>query len=278
MDILKQLVKVEEKIETYYIHLAQLEFQGMKESVEYQDYVKLINDLINQEKSLFASLSHEDILSLRKYFQTRCSQIDSPIIIGCLVNSYYFRILQLLNACLGDDSFEYASVLRYDLNQIIFAFLEFLIGNDYYSDIRKDLIFYKYNLIFMNYRSEDDFFVANDISTVSLESKGYRTDDFPASLFVDKAVLVLESTDYISSIMGLGEDFKDNEATYTKGVVSLLEVIARLMLCEKDTLPLIYDDLMALLEDEVLPLSVKALVQEMLEILNQLKTKFQWAR
>ena len=89
------------------------------------------------------------------------------------------------------------------------SFLDFIINNPYYSDIRKDLIFYKYNLLFLNSYSEHDFLINRDINTISLETNNCRTEDLASYVFVDKSILVLESIDYFNYLTNASEDFRD---------------------------------------------------------------------
>ena len=179
---------------------------------------------------------------------------------------------------LGDDLINYAETLKSDINKIVFSFLSRMINNDYYSDIRKDLIFYKYNLIFLNSTNEYDFLLKNDTNSVSLETNNNRTSDLPSYKYVDKTILILESKNNFEFIIDGNENFKDNNNEYSLMVISVMNVLSRLMLCEEDTLSLIYDELTYLLENDNVYESTKDLVKEMLIILDSVKNNIAWAR
>jgi len=272
------LYKLEEKIEKYYMVLAKLEINEKKDSEEYNSFVKLLNDLINEEKKLLLTLNRNDVLYLIDKLKQENVNTTFPIALGHLNNAYCLRLLNILYLYLGDDLIDYGNVLRYDINQILFSFLNNLIYDDYYKDIKENLVFYKYNQIFLNVNSEYDFLLTNNIHTVNLESNNYRTHDLPSYFYVDKTVLVLESTDFLSYITGVREDFKDLNSSYTLMVISIINVLARLVLCENDILNLVYDDLINLLEDDIIYESIKDLVREMLDVLEIIKNRISWAR
>lgn len=179
---------------------------------------------------------------------------------------------------LGSESFDYAAYLCYDLNQIIFSFLECLINNEAYDEIRGDLIFYKYNLIFMNYLSEDDFIKTRNISTISIESKSFKTDSNPDLIFVDKAILVLEGREHVDVIEKHGDNFRENANSFALVLISILELIARLVLSENDILSFLQQDFNYLLESDSVSLEVKNLIGDMISLLEEIKTKIDVAR
>jgi len=197
---LNKLISIEEEIEIGFIALAKLESSGLQASFEYEETLKVINDLVEKEKKLLETLSSEEVISLRKQVLRVCSNSGTTIALGHLVNASYQRLLSIFNTMLGSEAFDYATYLRYDLNQIIFSFLSYLINNDAYEEIKKDLIFYKYNLIFMNYLSENDFLKTRNISTISIESKSFKTDYAPDLVFVDKSMLILEGREFVSLV------------------------------------------------------------------------------
>ena len=280
MDELKLLYKIEEKVEQCYINLAQLEILGEIDSPEYNEYIKLIIELTNDEKRLFARLDRSTLSKIIKQVnRDNFNKNNSNFLgLGFLNNAYYNRLQNMLNLQLGDDLFDYANVVRYDINQIMLSFLDTIINNDYYIDIRKELIFYKYNLLFLNVYSEHDFLINRNINTISLETDNCRTEDLASYIFVDKTVLVLESIDYLCYITNAKEDFRYNTNTYVNMVITIINILARFSLCEKDTLALVYDDFSYLLEDDSVYEDIKELIREMLEMLETIKNKIEWAR
>ncbi|MBE6154108.1 MAG: hypothetical protein E7163_00830 [Firmicutes bacterium] len=280
MKVLECLYKVEEKIETYYIKLAELEINNQFDCEEYNYYKQIINSLTKDEMNLLKTLDSKEIYKLlQQVKKDNFNKLNGKAIaLGFINNAYYFRLVNLLELMLGDDLISYAETLKSDINKIIFSFLSRMINNEYYSDIRKDLIFYKYNLIFLNSTNEYDFLLENATTNVSLEANNYRTSELPAYKYVDKTILVLESTDNFNFISSATERFKENNNEYALMVISVMNVLSRLMLCEEDTLSLIYDDLTYLLEDDNVYESIKDLVKEMLIILDSVKNNIAWAR
>jgi len=280
MKVLECLYQVEEKIEAYYIKLAELEIYNQLDSEEYNYYKQVINDLTKDEMNLLKTLDSKEIYKLlQQVKKDNFNKLNGKAIaLGFINNAYYFRIVNLLELMLGDDLISYAETLKSDINKIIFSFLNRMTNNEYYSDIRKDLIFYKYNLIFLNSTNESDFLLENDTTNVSLETNNYRTSELPSYKYVDKTILVLESTDNFNFITSATENFKENNNEYALMVISVMNVLSRLMLCEEDTLSLIYDELTYLLENDNVYESTKDLVKEMLIILDSVKNNIAWAR
>ena len=268
---LNRLISIEEKIEMGFIALAKLEASGLSTSFEYEETIKVINDCVREEKKLLASLSYEDILSVRKQILKYCNNKSVSLALGYLTNASYYRLLD-------SDSFLYAMYLRYDLNQIIFSFLDYLINNSTYEEIRDELILYKYNLIFMNHLSEEDFLVTHNISNINIESKSFKTDCNPDLIFVDKSILILEGREHVDTLEKYGDNLGENNNYFALVMISILELIARLVLSEEEILQYLQNDFQYLMEDEDISLDFKNLIQEMLNILEQLKERIEVAR
>lgn len=275
---LSELISIEEKIEISFIALAKLEASGLNSSFEYEEMFKTVYDLVSKEKNLLGSLTNEEIISFRKQVSKFCNKSETSISLGYLTNSIYQRLFNIFNTLFGSDAYDYASYLRYDLNQIIFSFLHYLINNPAYEDIKRDLIFYKYNLIYMNYLSEEDFLQTKDIYTIRIESKSYKNDFNPDLIFVDKSILILEGREFADFIEKYGSDIKDNNNHFALVLLSILELLARLVLSEDEILHYLQQDFNYLLEDDGITLEVKSLIQEMLIILEQLKSNINVAR
>lgn len=274
---LNQLIRIEEKIEMGFIALAKLESNGLQATFEYEDTLKITNDLVGKEKKLLETLSSEEIINLRKQVLKVCNNNGTTIALGHLVNASYQRLLNIFNNLLGSEAFDYATYLRYDINQIIFSFLSYLINNDGYEAIREDLIFYKYNLIFMNYLSENDFLKTRNISTINIESKSFKTDYTPDLIFVDKSILILEGREYVDFIEKF-DDGLENSNNYALVLISILELLTRLILSEDDILKHLQEDFSFLLNSDSISHEVKNLVNDMLIILDQLKSSINVAR
>ena len=261
---LNRLISIEDKIEMGFIALAKLEASGLSTSFEYEETIKVINDCVREEKKLLASLSYEDILSVRKQILKYCNNKSVSLALGYLTNASYYRLLNIINSMLDSDSFLYAMYLRYDLNQIIFSFLDYLINNSTYEEIRDELILYKYNLIFMSHLSEEDFLVTHNISNINIESKSFKTDCNPDLIFVDKSILILEGREHVDTLEKYGDNLGENNNFFALVMISILELIARLVLSEEEILQYLQNDFQYLMEDEDISLDVKNLIQEML--------------
>ena len=275
---LNRLISIEEKIEMGFIALAKLEASGLSTSFEYEETIKVINDCVREEKKLLASLSYEDILSVRKQILKYCNNKSVSLALGYLTNASYYRLLNIINSMLDSDSFLYAMYLRYDLNQIIFSFLDYLINNSTYEEIRDELILYKYNLIFMNHLSEEDFLVTHNISNINIESKSFKTDCNPDLIFVDKSILILEGREHVDTLEKYGDNLGENNNYFALVMISILELIARLVLSEEEILQYLQNDFQYLIEAESVSLDVKNLIQEMLNILERLKDRIEAVR
>lgn len=277
---LRILEQIEARIEECYIKLAELEIDGKFDSLEYQEYFSLIVELTNKEKDILKNLHGKDLEDLKKFVKKKnpLRKSSTPIMLGHLVQVYYFRILDMLDSISDDDYLDYASTLYYDINQLLFAFLNVLISNDYYSSIREDLIYYKYHLIFVHSDSESDFLLNRYDDTIRLKSNNFRTNEMPAYPYVDKAILVFEGADYIERIMETPENFQYHSNYYSNAVIDIINILARLTLCDSDTLPYLEQDFNGLLEEDLISLELKNLIHEMLTILEQLKSKIGWAR
>lgn len=275
---LNRLISIEEKIEMGFIALAKLEAGGLSLSFEYEETIKVINDCVNQEKHLLDSLSSEEILNFRKEILKHCNNRGLSLALGYLTNSCYYRLLNIINSMLGSESYDYAMYLRYDLNQIIFAFLDYLINNPVYNEIRDELILYKYNLIFMNHLSGEDFLVTHNLSTINIESKSFKTGSNPDLIFVDKSIIILEGREHVDTLGEYGDNFRENNSHFALVIVAILELIARLVLSEEEILQYLQEDFNYLLEADEVSVDVKNLIQEMLNILEQLKDDIKPAR
>ena len=278
MEKLNLLLNLEEKIEQYYIQLAKLEINGQYDSLEYNEKLKLIHDLIHKEKTILSTINYkESVVMIGELSQLYGQSDNSSLKIGFDENTYYGRTIQLLRDMSGDDVIEYATTLNYDRNKIILSFLTFMIEQDDYQDIRESLIFYKYLLPFMNYKSEFDFLINNYFTNIELEANNYRTNDFPGYQYVDRSVLVLESLLDLKDIIASTGYVKEEKRKYTLIVIKIIRVLASSILCEQENMTFIFEDLNIILHDEELE-DIKNLAEELIAILERLKNKIDWAR
>ena len=235
--------------------------------------------LIEKEKQILLKINENYSLSAFKAEITKykASKKEIPLTLGHLIDAEVYRLYHIIDTLTGDDLLDYASTLKTDINRLILDFLDNLISNPYYQDIRNDLILYRYNLIYLDPYLESDFL--NDMlsTDVSLEASKYRTPDLPSYIFVDKSLLVLESLDFIEYIRSHDEQ-KENSNTYALIVIAIINILSRLVLCDEQTLDLIYDDLTYLTEDGEISLETKNLINDMQTILKSLQNHIAWSR
>ena len=273
------LMEIENKITENYLALYSGEVIGKIGELEYEMCFQEIIRLIEKEKQILLKINENYSLSAFKAEITKykASKKEIPLTLGHLIDAEVYRLYHIIDTLTGDDLLDYASTLKTDINRLILDFLDNLINNPYYQDIRNDLILYRYNLIYLDPYLESDFL--NDMlsTDVSLEASKYRTPDLPSYIFVDKSLLVLESLDFIEYIRSHDEQ-KENSNTYALIVIAIINILSRLVLCDEQTLDLIYDDLAYLTEDDEISLETKNLINDMQTILKSLQNHIAWSR
>lgn len=277
-EIITNLCKLEEKIETIFLRLALLEQYGEIESSEYYELLKESQSLVDKETKLLSLLKHENgLLELRKRIN-KFYPYKKPrrISLGHLNDAYYLRLMNKINTILGEDSLYYEQVLRHDLNSIIMEFINLMLNNPYYEDIKEDLTRWKYDLIFLNDFSEDDMF--ENSSTPRLDARSYHTEDFFSYIYVDKCVLGMECIDDLAFITNANGDFRSDDGSYTTLIIAIVNALARLTLCDNDLLEDLNADFDNILESDTTPIEVKELIIEMLKILENIKGRISGSR
>ncbi len=276
---LQKLYKVESKIEDCYLELAEIEACGAYDEHEHNTIKVRINTLVNDEKKLLELLFNlSDYITLKNQITMDKEAPKEPLIsLGHLTNSYHFRLLNILEALSGDELLQYASTLKSDINHIILLMTEFLINNPYYEEIKEDLITLKHNLTFMDYNLESDFLMDIIDFEVELLSKNYRTNDMPSYEYVDKSILVLETINYLETLESIPENMISPNIESIV-IITILNILARLTLCEERELNMVYPRLQALLESEYTSEIVKTKLTDMFAILNNVKSSFNWSR
>ena len=97
-------------------------------------------------------------------------------------------------------------------------------------------------------------------------------------IFVDKSLLVLESKNYITNIILTSDTYKESNKQESLMIMDIMNVLARLTLCNEETLNLVYDELIGILQDESLNKDLQELIKEMLQTLNTIKNTISWSR
>ena len=143
--MLKELFGVLEQIEDLYLMLFDLELKHQKYSGKFRTIIKKLEVLINEEKTLLWQnfANYEEI--------KKDAQLKKLSEAGVL------RLNNLFLSMSGDAGIEYADALNYDIHRIMLKIIEFIIDNPYYEEVRRDLLTFKYNIIFEDYNIESDF-------------------------------------------------------------------------------------------------------------------------
>lgn len=274
MDILVNLLNVEERIEELYLLLVHLEINGQIDTEYYNQVVKEIFDLTKKEKELLIQkgIVYED---LRREVKKQVISSYLPIYLGFHTHASSFRLYNMLESISGDPGIEYADALNYDIYRILFKFLEYIVDNPYYEDIRDDLIYFKYDIIFRNYNIESDFILKNDMTSISLDSRNLK-EDLPSSKYIDQAILVLEIEEAVKQILSVSDTNSFN--AHTLIVIKIMQILARMALCTEDELAFVIDDVHYLLESEEVDLKIKETFLEMTDIFKQIQNSFYFSR
>ena len=271
--MLNDILRLENDIESLYIQLVMLDINGKKDSIQYQIILAQINQLTKREESL--------LIDIQPFYQAIKKEISKynvkafPINLGFNNYAYLLRLNYLLDSISGDSGVEYAIALYYDINKIILKLLEYLIDNPYYEELRQDLIYFKYDIIFLDYNMEIDFLLENDNSLIALNSSDLRRDTMCAK-YIDKGILVSDILENLKQIELIANMDKNNKLSII--VIKFLQIVARVSLCNEELLPYVMDDINLLLENEELDESVKEIIMQILEIFKQIKDSFYFSR
>ena len=275
MEIIPELIKLEQSIEKAYILLYLLHSHKKRDSYDYNSALVELEQMINFEKHFLSKLFKEmEPTELKKIIGPK---EEGSLLLGPSENIYLNRLHNLIDFMEGDDIVDYALSLKTDINRIVLAFIDILLTDTYNDNIKDILLRYKYSLMYLDLNLENDLIMNNKSSEIRLEASNYRTNALPGYIYVDKAVLILEAHILLTDII-INQDFLDNEETKALTIISIVEVLSRLMLCEDETLNIIYDDLIGLIEADSTNPELKNLIKKMLNILDYLKNNIIWAR
>jgi len=270
-----ELCGIEEYIEKNFIALAELEINGIND-VDYHYYYSGLVSLVESEKALVGTLgiNARDVLNL---LNDANPYKKEPIIgLGHVSEFYYFRLINIFKSMVESDLAFYAETVQYDINNLLLRFLSKMIDNEYFQNIREELIYFKYNIIFLNIDSEYDFLTGEE--SKPLETKKYRTEDFSDYTYVDDSLLGFQSMQALSYLYSIEDDFKNNSDSYAKVVLCILNILVRLILCEDQLVNKIYPEFIYLIGEDNPSENLRETMKEMLDILNEIKNDISWSR
>ncbi len=273
-EIIKNLMDIEEKIYRYYYIICELETNLVDDSNEYSLYFQEILNLTEAEKKYLTLIASYDYASINKElakYRTNKDKIDYD------KDAPYYRLKNMIDGILGDDLINYALILQNDINLIILKIINNLCLDSKYFNLRNYLLIYKYKTIYLNFNTENAF-LTDGIEASKLEANNYRTLDLPSYIYVDKSILVLESKNCLTDILLTSDTYKEDEEHEAYMILDIINVLARLTLCNEETLNLVYDELMGLFQDESINRDLQELIKEMLQTLNTIKSSISWAR
>ena len=268
MNKIDELLNVENEIENLYLALAYLEISGNVDGVIYENNKKKIDKLLKKERNLF--LNYSSI-----YINYKNPSLNAmPIHLGFDSKAFYLRINHIIDSMSGDTGIEYADALYYDINRVLLKFLENMIHNPYYEDIRNDLIYFKYDIIYLDMNVENDFILFNNTGSVVLDSRLLK-EDLPSSKYINQAILVLGIEEAMKQIMSIDMQ-QVNSRVFV--VIEVMQIMARLALCSEYELALVMDDVNYMMESEDTDLRVKEIFLEMTDIFRQIQNSFHFSR
>ena len=272
MDILTDLIVLEKVKEEHFLYLVYLERNHEDNSFEYVSMIEKIKDLLKQEQHLLEQAS--DYLSLREFLQPYLAKPLGLINLGYNHHTFLYRLNYLLESFCCDEGVEYAALLTYDIHKIILKFLEQLINNPYYGDVRDDLILYKYDIIFLDYHIESDYMSQDRISG-ELNSESLKKD-LISSKYIDQVLLIdklREEMAYLKNVTDI-----NNSKRHVFVIILAIQILARFALCNEDLLSFVIDDFNKMLDSDDLDIPVKEVVFEMIDLFKQIKNCFYFTR
>ena len=273
MEVYTKLLSLEKEIEELYLYLVTLEISEQKHSHPYRLVMERINNLTKQESSLLIDAQGDDhIQEVMNHYSLR----ELPINLGHHTQVSEMRLHYLLQSVSGDVGMEYAYALKYDINRILLKFLECMIDNPYYEDIRNKLIYFKYDIIFLDYNVENDFLLENDYTRVSLDSRAYQ-ENLPSHKYIDQAILIWESEEAMKQVM-VASNVNGQTSSYIFVVIQAMQILARMALCTEEQLNYVMDDFHYLMESESIHSKTKEIIMELFEIFKEIQTSFYFSR
>ena len=274
MNTLIQLIDVEEKIEKLFKILVELEISNQKNSVLFFNTMQQISVLTKKESSL--------LIEANDYYGDMRDELEAyhvkklPINLGFNVNAPILRLHLLLDSICADSGVEYADAIHYDIHRILLKFLEYMIDNPYYEEIREDLLYFKYDIIFLDYNVEHDFLMMKDFTRVSLDSRALK-EDLPSAKYIEQAILVWEIEEAVKEIESVN-DINAYAHIHSLVVLKIMQIFARMALCNEEQLNYVMDDVRYLMENDEIDIRIKEIMGEMTEIFEQIQTSFYFSR
>lgn len=271
-DCYEKLRKISEEIMSYYNMMSDNELKLGTETAAYQECYKWLIDAIARENSIYLEaqrLGFIDEIRMMVESETEAfPNLDNVLKSGF---AYLFRIQNILEGFLKNDTAFYAKKIKYDINRILFSFLSEMQNNPYYDPIRGSLIDYKYSLLYSNTYSENDFITGKSISDLDKLMPPNEHKSYSMYHYVDAALLelpCLKNIDYLKEVdLEVFSDFK-----FSTLVIKIINILARLILSNEKLVSKYYKELNDLLEDEDCPEEIKKVFGELFQLLENIQS------
>ncbi len=259
----QKLNEIEKRIRENYLLLIE----------EEQNPANFDNDFLLSELS--KNIEDETNFLFTIFKNNDVSKIKKTILKLNMAPIYKMRLLNYLNNYESDDCFIYLDTLKYDVNKIITIFINNILKDNNFFEVRSYLIKYKYQTYYLNQRTEYDFINNNQITKI--ESINYRTKEFNSYIFVDKSYLVLNTYQALDFINENSYNIQDREV-YAEIILMIMEIIAYLIISDETCLKIINPLVNNFFNDPNLESEIKNIYNYLLSILNNYYQKFKRTR
>jgi len=269
----QDLIYIAEEIIGYYNMLMQYEFNEGIESSNYKSSLAMLCDALSRENSIYLEAQSLGLIDeIRNIVRKETKALYNQDISFLNGFSHLHRLNCLIESLVKSDTLDYVYALKYDINRILLSFIEMMITNPYYENVRADLIQYKYSLVAFNIHCENDLINGDDISSLNvLSAPNYREKCYSYQ-YVDKALIelpYLKAMEYLSELSS-----EDNlEVKRATIIIKIINILARLTLSDEGLVSKYYEDSMTLLDSEMYPEEIVKIAEEMFQIFSKIQSK-----
>jgi len=269
----QDLIYIAEEIIGYYNMLMQYEFNEGIESSNYKSSLAMLCDALSRENSIYLEAQSLGLIDeIRNIVRKETKVLYNQDISFLNGFSHLYRLNCSIESLVKSDTLDYVYALKSDINRILLSFIEMMITNPYYENVRADLIQYKYSLVAFNIHCENDLINGDDISSLSvLSAPNYRERCYSYQ-YVDKALIelpYLKAMEYLSEL----SDEDNLEGKRATIIIKIINILARLTLSDEGLVSKYYEDSMTLLDSEMYPEEIVKIAEEMFQIFSKIQSK-----
>ena len=140
----QDLIYIAEEIIGYYNMLMQYEFNEGIESSNYKSSLAMLCDALSRENSIYLEAQSLGLIDeIRNIVRKETKVLYNQDISFLNGFSHLYRLNCLIESLVKSDTLDYVYALKSDINRILLSFIEMMITNPYYENVRADLIQYK---------------------------------------------------------------------------------------------------------------------------------------